>query len=124
MNARAHFTRMQDSTQPDWQIIGGEFMQFAKTLPDRVLAHLKLLDGDYGGFPVDRSGTAATTSTWSARFFTTSATRWAATTTPTLRRPSSNPSSAKRFFGVRAQICPAAGRPFGCNAMRCSKNGV
>jgi predicted HD phosphohydrolase len=23
-------------------------------LPDRVLAHLRLLDGDYGGFPVDR----------------------------------------------------------------------
>jgi predicted HD phosphohydrolase len=54
MNAGANFTRMQDSTQPDWQIIGGEFMQFSKTLADRVLAHLKLLDGDYGGFPVDR----------------------------------------------------------------------
>lgn len=54
MNARANFTRMQDSTQPDWQIIGGEFMKFSQTLPDRVLAHLKMLDGDYGGFPVDR----------------------------------------------------------------------
>ena len=54
MNARANFTRMQDSTQPDWQIIRGEFMQFTRTLPDRVLAHLQLLDGDYGGFPVDR----------------------------------------------------------------------
>ena len=43
MNARANFTRMQDSTQQDWQIIGGEFMQFTKTLPDRVLAHF--LDG-------------------------------------------------------------------------------
>ena len=54
MNARANFTRMQDSTQQDWQVIGGEFMQFTKSLPDRVLAHLKLLDGDYGGFPIDR----------------------------------------------------------------------
>lgn len=54
MIARANFTRMQDSTQPDWQIIVGEFMPFAKALPDRVLAHLRLLDGDYGGFPVDR----------------------------------------------------------------------
>ena len=54
MNARANFTRMQDSTQPDWQIIGGEFMKFSQSLPDRVLAHLKMLDGDYGGFPVDR----------------------------------------------------------------------
>ena len=54
MEARANFTRMQDSTQPDWQIIGGEFMKFSQSLPDRVLAHLKMLDGDYGGFPVDR----------------------------------------------------------------------
>jgi predicted HD phosphohydrolase len=54
MNARARFTRMQDSTQADWQLIGAEFMQFAKGLPDRVTAHLKLLEGDYGGFPVDR----------------------------------------------------------------------
>ncbi len=28
--------------------------EFNKQLPDRVLTHLKLLDGDYGGFPVDR----------------------------------------------------------------------
>ncbi len=54
MNARASFTRMEDSTQADWQLIGGEFMQFTKALPDRVLAHLKILEGDYGGFPVDR----------------------------------------------------------------------
>lgn len=54
MNTRTSFTRMQDSTPPDWQIIGGEFMHFSKTLADRVLAHLKLLDGDYGGFPIDR----------------------------------------------------------------------
>jgi predicted HD phosphohydrolase len=45
---------MQDSTQDDWKLIAGEFMQFTQTLPDRVIAHLKLLDGDYGGFPVDR----------------------------------------------------------------------
>jgi predicted HD phosphohydrolase len=29
-------------------------MSFNQALPDRVLKHLKLLDGDYGGFPVDR----------------------------------------------------------------------
>ena len=40
MNARASFTRMQDSTQPDWQIIGGEFMQFSQTLTDRVLTRI------------------------------------------------------------------------------------
>jgi len=45
---------MQDSTQEDWALIVPEAMKMAATLPDRVLAHLKLLDGDYGGFPVDR----------------------------------------------------------------------
>ena len=54
MNARATFVRMQDSTAADWQVIAGEFMPFAQALPDRVAAHLKLLQGDYGGFPVDR----------------------------------------------------------------------
>ena len=54
MNDRATFTRMQDSTAADWQKIGGEFMPFARQLPDRLIGHLKLLDGDYGGFPVDR----------------------------------------------------------------------
>jgi predicted HD phosphohydrolase len=54
MNARANFTRMQDSTAADWQIIAGEYMPFAKALPDRVMAHLKILEGDYGGYPVDR----------------------------------------------------------------------
>ena len=54
MNDRATFTRMQDSTAADWRKIGGEFMPFARQLPDRLIAHLKVLDGDYGGFPVDR----------------------------------------------------------------------
>ena len=54
MNARAAFTRMEDSTVEDWRLIGGEFAGFARQLPDRLLAHLKVLDGDYGGFPVDR----------------------------------------------------------------------
>ncbi len=54
MNARANFTRMQDSTREDWQTIAGEFMKFSRDLPDRVVKHLKILEGDYGGFPVDR----------------------------------------------------------------------
>jgi predicted HD phosphohydrolase len=51
---RAKFREMKDGTQEDWALIGGEYMAFAKGLPDRVLAHLKLLDGDFGGFPVCR----------------------------------------------------------------------
>lgn len=54
MAHRATFVRMQDSTREDWQAISGEFMHFAGGLPERVMAHLKLLEGDYGGFPVDR----------------------------------------------------------------------
>lgn len=54
MNARATFVRMQDSTREDWQLIGSEFMQFAGGLPERVVKHLQILQGDYGGFPVDR----------------------------------------------------------------------
>ena len=54
MHHRAYFTRMEDSTQEDWQIIGTEFRQFAQGLPERVIRHLQLLEGDYGGFPVDR----------------------------------------------------------------------
>jgi predicted HD phosphohydrolase len=45
---------MQDSTAADWKIIAGEFQPYAAALPDRVLAHLRLLEGDYGGFPIDR----------------------------------------------------------------------
>ena len=54
MNARATFTRREESTKEDWGIIVPEAMKMAKSLPDRVLAHLRLLDGDFGGFPVDR----------------------------------------------------------------------
>ena len=54
MAKHAQFTRMQDSTQEDWQLIGAEFMQFSKNLPDRIIAHLQLLEGDFGGFPIDR----------------------------------------------------------------------
>ncbi|MDE2081416.1 MAG: HD domain-containing protein [Burkholderiales bacterium] len=54
MGHRASFTRMEESTAEDWRAIGAEVMVAARTLPDRVLAHLKLLEGDYGGFPIDR----------------------------------------------------------------------
>ena len=54
MNDRANFTRMQDSTQADWHTIATEFRPFSQSLPDRIITHLKILEGDYGGFPVDR----------------------------------------------------------------------
>ena len=54
MSERATFTSMAASTQDDWRRIGGEFVPFSRQLPDRLMAHLKVLEGDYGGFPVDR----------------------------------------------------------------------
>lgn len=54
MNARAKFTHMEDGTAEDWSIIAQDFGAYATQLPDRILAHLRLLDGDFGGFPVDR----------------------------------------------------------------------
>tara|TARA_R110000772_G_scaffold134717_14_gene243364 strand:- start:2355 stop:2936 length:582 start_codon:yes stop_codon:yes gene_type:complete len=51
---RAKFSSMREGTQEDWNIIGGHYMPFASKVADRVLDHLRLLDGDYGGFPVDR----------------------------------------------------------------------
>ncbi|WP_447751333.1 HD domain-containing protein [Pseudomonas nicosulfuronedens] len=54
MNARAHFTHMEDGSAEDWAIIAKDFGQYAALLPDRILTHLRLLDGDFGGFPVDR----------------------------------------------------------------------
>jgi len=45
---------MEHGTADDWAVISSYFPDFARGLPDRVLAHLRLLDGDYGGFAVDR----------------------------------------------------------------------
>ncbi len=54
MTRRASFTRLQDGTREDWQLIGQEFRTFSGGLAERVAQHLRLLEGDYGGFPVDR----------------------------------------------------------------------
>ena len=51
---RAGFTSMEEGTQEDWAIIGQHYFAHGAGLADRVLGHLRLLDGDYGGFPVDR----------------------------------------------------------------------
>jgi predicted HD phosphohydrolase len=45
---------MEDSTKEEWALLLREAKKAAKSLPDRVLAHLRLLEGDYGGFPIDR----------------------------------------------------------------------
>ena len=51
---RAQFHAMAQGTQDDWAKIAMAAGPFNRGLPDRVLAHLKLLEGDCGGFAVDR----------------------------------------------------------------------
>jgi predicted HD phosphohydrolase len=67
MNPRATFKSMEQSTQADWACIVPEAKAMAKALPDRVMAHLKLLDGDHGGFPVDRLTHSLQTATLAAK---------------------------------------------------------
>ncbi len=52
--ARATFHDMALSTQEDWGVIIESAKTFSPRGGERVLAHLKLLDGDFGGFAVDR----------------------------------------------------------------------
>ena len=51
---RAKFKAMTEGTQEDWMKIAGHFAPFAANGGKRVLDHLRILEGDYGGFPVDR----------------------------------------------------------------------
>ncbi len=51
---KARFSSMSESTKEDWEIIGREQGKNFEGLPDRVLAHLRLLEGEFAGFPVDR----------------------------------------------------------------------
>lgn len=54
MKQTAKFKVMSESTQQDWNVIMGEQLKFMSGLAERILEHMKLLDSDYGGFPVDR----------------------------------------------------------------------
>ena len=63
MTARATFSRMEESTKEDWGLIVPEAMKMARSLPVRVIAHLQLLDGDFGGFPIDRYSHSLQTAT-------------------------------------------------------------
>lgn len=51
---QAQFSHMENGTAEDWKIIADAFGTYAQELPDRIIAHFKLLEGDCGGFPVDR----------------------------------------------------------------------
>ncbi len=53
-SGQASFSAMIDGTEEDYQKISKAFGEFSKTLPDRVMDHLKMLQGDFGGFAIDR----------------------------------------------------------------------
>ena len=52
--AQANFTAMTEAEAEDWGIIADHMRAFSKDLPSRIITHLELLRGDYGGYPVDR----------------------------------------------------------------------
>jgi predicted HD phosphohydrolase len=54
MEQSAKFQTMTEGTQGDWDIIMSHNVPFARNGGARVLDHLRLLDGDFGGFAVDR----------------------------------------------------------------------
>ena len=54
IQAKAQFTAMTEGTQDDWMAIMRAAGPFNRTLPDRLIGHLKMLQGDDGGYPVDR----------------------------------------------------------------------
>jgi len=51
---RAGFRAMSEGTTEHWQKIVASSTQLQAGLADRVLDYLRLLDGDFGGFLVDR----------------------------------------------------------------------
>ena len=51
---RAKFTAMTESTQAEWMAIGQIGAPYNRQMPDRMLAHLKMLGDDEGGFAVNR----------------------------------------------------------------------
>ena len=54
IHAQAKFHAMVDGTPDDWAAISQASAEFGRALPERIVAHLKLLEGDCGGFAVDR----------------------------------------------------------------------
>lgn len=67
MSNRTAFKSFQQSTRQDWELIGSEFKTFAQGLPDRIIQHLTQLEGDFGGFPIDRYAHSLQTATRALR---------------------------------------------------------
>lgn len=50
----ASFKSLEESTAEDWQALTAAFVPFLADLPNRVLAQMRELENDHGGFPVSR----------------------------------------------------------------------
>jgi predicted HD phosphohydrolase len=64
---RANFNAMTEGTKEDWDRIAVAALQMHAGLADRVMDHLRLLDGDFGGFKVDRLTHSLQTATRAAK---------------------------------------------------------
>ena len=51
---KVKFKRFDEATEEDVEIINENFCEYASRLPQKLVDHLKLLGGDFGGFQIDR----------------------------------------------------------------------
>jgi predicted HD phosphohydrolase len=56
MNRMVSFRRMEDGTKADYELLDGAEREYAKRLPEHVLASLRKLDHTLEGYPVSRLG--------------------------------------------------------------------
>lgn len=52
--AHTQFAALADSTAADWVLLTEAFTPFLADLPNRILAQMRALEHDHGGFPVNR----------------------------------------------------------------------
>lgn len=63
---QAAFTAMENASDEEWKIIDRAALDSQASLPGRVIEHLMLLEGDTGGFAVDRLAHSLQTATRAA----------------------------------------------------------
>ena len=67
MSQLVSFRRMEDGTQEDYELLDRSEREYAKGLPDSVLASLRKLDHSLSGYPVSRLGHSLQTATRALR---------------------------------------------------------
>jgi predicted HD phosphohydrolase len=64
---QTRFRTFEESTADDWALIAPQLNVAQSFVPERVLDHLRQLDGDHGGFPVSRLAHSLQTATRAER---------------------------------------------------------